>query len=353
MAYSEKVIEHYENPRNVGTLDKSDPNVGHRALVGAPACGDVMRLQLRISDEGVIQDAKFKTFGCGSAIASSSLVTEWVKGKTVDEATHDHQQGDRQGAVAPAGEDPLLGARRGRDQGAPSRTSRRSAPSVRRRRRPPRLDDRSSPERAPPAAPPPCLEDLRLLRGRGGADQDPARPAEHAGRGAPGGGARRWLLGAGLRHRVGRGAERSGTRSSRRTAIRVFVDPKSYLYLMGSELRVRGDPHGLRLQAGEPQREGRLRVRRELHGLGARGRALLELPVGGGAAPTSVRLREGAAGGAGHHALRRAGAPPRSGREQGRSGARRTVSVAPPPPGPRGEGRPAASDGCRWSERRS
>ena len=85
MAYSEKVVDHYENPRNVGTLDKNDPNVG-TGLVGAPACGDVMRLQLKISDDGVIQDAKFKTFGCGSAIASSSLVTEWVKGKTVDQA---------------------------------------------------------------------------------------------------------------------------------------------------------------------------------------------------------------------------------------------------------------------------
>ena len=85
MAYSEKVLEHYENPRNVGTLDKADPNVG-TGLVGAPACGDVMRLQLKISDDGLIEDAKFKTFGCGSAIASSSLVTEWVKGKTVDEA---------------------------------------------------------------------------------------------------------------------------------------------------------------------------------------------------------------------------------------------------------------------------
>ncbi|QRO00856.1 Fe-S cluster assembly scaffold IscU [Archangium violaceum] len=85
MAYSDKVIEHYENPRNVGTLDKADPNVG-TGLVGAPACGDVMRLQLKISDDGIIEDAKFKTFGCGSAIASSSLVTEWVKGKTVDQA---------------------------------------------------------------------------------------------------------------------------------------------------------------------------------------------------------------------------------------------------------------------------
>ncbi|NMO17912.1 Fe-S cluster assembly scaffold IscU [Pyxidicoccus fallax] len=85
MAYSDKVIDHYENPRNVGTLDKEDPNVG-TGLVGAPACGDVMRLQLKISDDGTIEDARFKTFGCGSAIASSSLVTEWVKGKTVDQA---------------------------------------------------------------------------------------------------------------------------------------------------------------------------------------------------------------------------------------------------------------------------
>ena len=85
MAYSDKVIEHAENPRNVGTLDKDDPNVG-TGLVGAPACGDVMRLQIKVNDEGVIMDAKFKTFGCGSAIASSSLATEWIKGKKVEEA---------------------------------------------------------------------------------------------------------------------------------------------------------------------------------------------------------------------------------------------------------------------------
>src|SRR5436190_24379744 len=85
MAYSEKVIDHYENPRNVGTLDKNDEGVG-TGLVGAPACGDVMRLQIKVNDDGVIQDAKFKTFGCGSAIASSSLATEWLKGKTIDEA---------------------------------------------------------------------------------------------------------------------------------------------------------------------------------------------------------------------------------------------------------------------------
>ena len=85
MAYDSKVVDHFENPRNVGTLDKTDPNVG-TGLVGAPACGDVMRLQIKVNDEGVIEDAKFKTFGCGSAIASSSLVTEWVKGKTLGEA---------------------------------------------------------------------------------------------------------------------------------------------------------------------------------------------------------------------------------------------------------------------------
>ncbi|GAC1354816.1 MAG: Fe-S cluster assembly scaffold IscU [Polyangiales bacterium] len=85
MAYSEKVIDHYENPRNVGTLDKNDESVG-TGLVGAPACGDVMRLQIKVGEGGVIQDAKFKTFGCGSAIASSSLATEWLKGKTVEQA---------------------------------------------------------------------------------------------------------------------------------------------------------------------------------------------------------------------------------------------------------------------------
>jgi nitrogen fixation NifU-like protein len=85
MAYSEKVIDHYENPRNVGSLDKEADDVG-TGLVGAPACGDVMKLQIKVSEDGVIEDARFKTFGCGSAIASSSLVTEWVKGKTVAEA---------------------------------------------------------------------------------------------------------------------------------------------------------------------------------------------------------------------------------------------------------------------------
>ena len=86
MSYSNKVIDHYENPRNVGSLDKSDPSVG-TGMVGAPACGDVMKLQIKVSDEGIIEDAKFKTYGCGSAIASSSLVTELLKGKTLREAT--------------------------------------------------------------------------------------------------------------------------------------------------------------------------------------------------------------------------------------------------------------------------
>ena len=86
MAYSDKVIDHYENPRNVGSFDKNDPNVGS-GMVGAPACGDVMRLQIKVNDEGIIEDAKFKNYGCGSAIASSSLVTEWIKGKSLDEAS--------------------------------------------------------------------------------------------------------------------------------------------------------------------------------------------------------------------------------------------------------------------------
>lgn len=86
MAYSDKVLDHYENPRNVGKLDDNDSNVG-TGMVGAPACGDVMRLQIKVNDDGVIEDAKFKTYGCGSAIASSSLLTEWVKGRSLDEAT--------------------------------------------------------------------------------------------------------------------------------------------------------------------------------------------------------------------------------------------------------------------------
>ncbi len=86
MAYSEKVIDHYENPRNVGSLDEKDPMVG-TGMVGAPSCGDVMRLQIKVGDDGLIQEAKFKTYGCGSAIASSSLVTEWLKGKNLDEVS--------------------------------------------------------------------------------------------------------------------------------------------------------------------------------------------------------------------------------------------------------------------------
>jgi nitrogen fixation protein NifU and related proteins len=85
MAYSDKVLDHYENPRNVGSLDKDDPTVG-TGMVGAPACGDVMKLQIKVNNDGIIEDAKFKTYGCGSAIASSSLVTEWLKGRTIEEA---------------------------------------------------------------------------------------------------------------------------------------------------------------------------------------------------------------------------------------------------------------------------
>ena len=115
MAYSDKVVDHYNNPRNVGTLDKSAAEVG-TGLVGAPECGDVMRLQIRVNPEtNVIEDAKFKTFGCGSAIASSSLATEWVKGKTIDEAMAISNTDIVKELCASSGEDSLLGARGRRD----------------------------------------------------------------------------------------------------------------------------------------------------------------------------------------------------------------------------------------------
>ena len=126
MAYSEKVVDHYENPRNVGSFDKGDETVG-TGMVGAPACGDVMKLQIKVNPQtGVIEDARFKTYGCGSAIASSSLVTEWVKGKTLDQAAALKNSADRRGAGAAAGEDPLLDPGRGRHQGGCRTTTRKS-----------------------------------------------------------------------------------------------------------------------------------------------------------------------------------------------------------------------------------
>ncbi len=130
MAYSDKVLDHYNNPRNVGSLDKSDRNVG-TGMVGAPECGDVMKLQIKVNDEtGIIEDAKFKTFGCGSAIASSSLATEWLKGKTVDRSAGNQEHRDRQRAQPAAGEDSLLRARRRRDQGRHQRLPRKQSKKV-------------------------------------------------------------------------------------------------------------------------------------------------------------------------------------------------------------------------------
>jgi FeS cluster assembly scaffold IscU len=107
MAYSEKVIDHYENPRNVGSFDNGDDSVGS-GMVGAPACGDVMKLQIKVNDKGIIEDARFKTYGCGSAIASSSLVTEWVKGKSLDEAQAIKNTDIAEELGLPPGENPLL-----------------------------------------------------------------------------------------------------------------------------------------------------------------------------------------------------------------------------------------------------
>ena len=116
MAYSEKVLDHYEHPRNVGKFDNNDDSVG-TGMVGAPACGDVMRLQIKVGDDGVIEDARFKTYGCGSAIASSSLLTEWVKGKTLDEAQQIKNQEIADELALPPGQGPLLGVGGGRHQG--------------------------------------------------------------------------------------------------------------------------------------------------------------------------------------------------------------------------------------------
>ena len=117
MAYSDKVLDHYNNPRNVGSLDKSDPNVG-TGMVGAPECGDVMKLQVKVNPEtGVIEDAKFKTFGCGSAIASSSLATEWLQGQDGRRGAGDQEHRHRERTEPAAGEDSLLGAGGRRDQG--------------------------------------------------------------------------------------------------------------------------------------------------------------------------------------------------------------------------------------------
>ena len=117
MAYSEKVVDHYENPRNVGSFDKGDDAVG-TGMVGAPACGDVMKLQIKVNPQtGVIEDARFKTYGCGSAIASSSLVTEWVKGKTLDRSGCAEKQPDRRRTGPAAGKNPLLHPGRRRHQG--------------------------------------------------------------------------------------------------------------------------------------------------------------------------------------------------------------------------------------------
>ena len=115
MAYSDKVLDHYENPRNVGKLDADDESVG-TGMVGAPACGDVMRLQIKVNADGIIEDAKFKTYGCGSAIASSSLLTEWVKGKNLDEAEQIRNTEIAEELASAAGQDSLLGIGRGCDQ---------------------------------------------------------------------------------------------------------------------------------------------------------------------------------------------------------------------------------------------
>ena len=223
MAYSDKVIDHYENPRNVGSFDKDEPNVG-TGIVGAPECGDVMKLQLKISDEGVIEDARFKTFGCGSAIASSSYVTELVKGKTRRRGARDQEHADRRGADPAAGEDPLLGARRGRDQGGDRRLEEAQG------RRGERGEDRSKAGRRVTHAwrsPSATTRPQKIRSLVESHEQARARPARQ--------GRRRRLLGPAVQDGPRRRSA-TATRSSSATAPRCIVDRKSFLYLNGTEL---------------------------------------------------------------------------------------------------------------------
>ena len=228
MAYSNKVIDHYENPRNVGSLPKEDPNVG-TGLVGAPECGDVMKLQVKVNPAtGVIDDAKFKTFGCGSAIASSSLATEWLKGKTVDAGAGDQEHRHRHRAEPAAGQDSLFGARRGRDQGGDQRlqeeAGRRQAGRSQRRPRNSGADGALS--RAMIEISETAARKIRTLMAKQGIDEGGLRV------GVKGGGCSglsytfAWEKQARMGDEVFEGPD----------GAKIFVDKKSLLYLNGTVL---------------------------------------------------------------------------------------------------------------------
>ena len=257
MAYSEKVIEHYENPRNVGTLRQGRSRASGTGLVGAPACGDVMKLQLKISDDGdhrgrQVQDLRLR-LGHRLVVAGHRV----GQGQDHRPGDGDQEHPDRRGAEPAAGEDPLLGAGRGRHQGAPSPTTRRSGRPRRARRKRDRRRDggelRSS-------------DGHRSHRQSGRRDQEGGR---RSARRRPRGCASASAAAAAPGSRIcssGRTASRGPrTRSCRsRTArVRVFVDPKSFLYLDGSTLELRDVADGPRLQVREPERQGHLRLRRE------------------------------------------------------------------------------------------
>ena len=290
MAYSEKVIDHAENPRNVGTLDKDDPNVG-TGLVGAPACGDVMRLQIRVNEDGVIEDAKFKTFGCGSAIASSSLATEWLKGKTVEEAetiknvdivnelnlppVKIHCSVLAEDAIKSAIEDYR---QKQAERRAGAQAARRSAnaeqetayevsgvtmmsierrPAARARRRPP-------PRRAGKT-----LDDRGVPQGRRG-DQEADRQARRAGHGAARRDPRRRLLGLQLRHRVPRRrAAPEGPRArlcrARRDAGARRGGPEEPPLPERHHARVGADAHAAGVQVHQSAGKVELRLRSLVH----------------------------------------------------------------------------------------
>ena len=234
MAYSDKVLDHYNNPRNVGSLDKSIANVG-TGMVGAPECGDVMKLQVKVNDEtGIIEDAKFKTFGCGSAIASSSLATEWLKGKTVDQALEIKNTDIVERTEPAAGEDSLLGARRRRDQGRDRRLQAPSRPSLSRSGRGSvTMGDTVQIETSAPSAPQ-SRRNRSLSRRRPSRNSAGLRREEGLGWPASGRLGRR-LFGPELSVQVRRAAPATDNVFDF-DDVQVFVDPKSMVFLDGMTL---------------------------------------------------------------------------------------------------------------------
>ena len=298
MAYSDKVIDHYENPRNVGAFDAGDGEVG-TGMVGAPACGDVMKLQIRVNPAtGVIEDAKFKTYGCGSAIASSSLVTEWVKGKTLDQALAIKNTAIAEELALPPvkihcsilAEDAIKAAvadYRSRHDAAACSSNAACAPDAKRRLTPstatqenrhvrlpipsPRRSSCASADPLPQPPPMPPLPDgasaAEHQRRRGRQGRRDARRRRRPGAEAAHLRHRRRLLGLPVRLRLRRREPRTTTCASSAAPITVVVDAMSLQYLMGAEIDYEDKPRRRALRDPQPQRRQHLRLRQFVLGL--------------------------------------------------------------------------------------